>query len=129
MSPPTRAKPRPPDRPSISVRPLPDPEHAVEVHTHCRHGGYRIGYRLDELITERIAVTCALFHHAAMLECRCMDRLWPKYRAEHAPADLEGASNRFQRVWDDVQDRRRRQGYAVINWGDAVDAVSGKAAS
>jgi len=111
------------------VRPLPEPEHAVEVHTHCRHGGYRIGYQLDELITERIAVTCALFHPAAMLECRCMDRLWPKYRAEHAPVDLVAAAERFQVVWQDVEDQRRQQGYAVIDWWAARETVAGEGAA
>jgi len=120
---------RPPDRPSVSVRPLPAPENAVEVRTHCRHGGFRIGYQLDERITERIAVTCALFHHASMEGCTCMHTLWPRYRAGHAPEDLAGLVARFNGVWADVEDQQRRQGFAVLDWAAACRTLSGEGPS
>jgi len=124
---PSRAKPHLAGRPSVSVRPLPEPENAVEVRTHCQHGGYRIGYQLDERVTERIALTCALFHHAAVVGCACMHALWPRYRADHAPADLAGMVARFEHVWAGIEDQQTRQGFALLDWAAACRTLSGEA--
>ena len=106
---------------TVSVRPLPEyGTDAVEVRTVCKHATHRVGWRLGPTVTERAATTASIAHHAIMTECQCMNALWPRYRTETAPADLNGLRDRFNRMWEGIEDQQRRQGYAVIDWAAAV---------
>ena len=108
-------------RPTVSTQPI--GENQIEVRTSCRHGGYRIGYQLGETVTQRVAVCTAIFHHFTIDGCRYMAPMWPRYRTEHAPADLDGLRERFNGFWSGVEDQQRRQGYAVIDWPAVVRSL------
>ena len=114
-------------RPSVSTRPI--GENQIEVRTRCPHGGYRIGFQLGETVTQRVAVCTALFHHYTLEGCECMRPLWPKYRTEHAPADIDGMRERFERLWAGVEQQQRQYGYAVVDWAAAVRSLAGEGAA
>ena len=111
-------------RPTVSTQPI--GENQIEVRTSCRHGGYRIGYQLGETVTQRVAVCTAIFHHFTIDGCRFMAPMLPRYRTEHAPADLDGLRERFERLWAGVEAQQRRYGYAMIDWAAAVQQVMGE---
>ena len=114
-------------RPTVSTRPIgPD---QIEVRTRCRHAGYRVGFQLGEVVTQRVAVATAVMHHHVMEACACMRGLWPRYRTPTTPADLDGIRDRVNGLWADVEAQQRRQGYAVLNWPAAVRTVAGEGAA
>ena len=125
----TRAHSRHRHRPTVSTRLIGDRPDQIEVRTACRHGVYRIGYQLGPTVTERVAVCAAIAHHACMEACQCMTALWPRCRTPEAPADLAGLVSRFNGFWSRLEAQQARQGYAVVDWGEAMLPLAGEAAS
>ena len=113
-----------PARPGVRTRPI--GPNQVEVRTACRHGAIRAGFQLDEAITERVAISTAIFHHAVDKSCACLAGHWRRYRTATCPADLEAMRSRFEGLWSDVQGQQRRRGYALIDWPAAVRELVGE---
>ena len=127
MSRATRAHRRVHPPATVSVRPIgPD---QIEVRTACRHAAYRTGYQLGEVVTERVAVAASIAHHHAMQTCFCMKALWPRYRTEASPADLDAMRDRFNTLWSRVEAQQRQRGFAVLDWEQAVREVAGETSS
>lgn len=113
-------------RATVSTRPI--SPNQIEVRTRCQHGGYRIGYQLGQVLTERAAVCAALFHHHTLVGCACMKTLWPRYRTATASADIDGLRDRFNAVWSGIEGQQRQRGFAVIDWPAALQALRGEVA-
>ncbi len=111
-------------KPTLTIRQLTGAGQ-VEVRTACRHGAYRIGYQLGDVLSERQAAAVSISHHHIMAACGCMAALWPRYRPETASADLDGLRSRFEGVWAGIEAQHQRQGYALIDWAAAVRQVRG----
>ncbi len=57
-----------------------------------------------------------------------MKALWPRYRTEATPADLDAMRDRFNAVWAGIERQQQQRGYAGVDWAATMQMLKGEVA-